>query len=97
MCIITGEGKKIALGPMVPSSRVERLRQAKRCGAKARSGNPCQAPAERGKTRCRFHGARGGGPKGERNGNYKHGGDTREAVALRKAARDLLRELRADE
>jgi hypothetical protein len=33
----------------------------------------------------------------ERNGNYKHGGDTREAVALRKAALDLLRELRPDE
>src|SRR2546430_2166039 len=34
---------------------------------------PCKAPAVRGWTVCRFHGARGGGPRGKRNGMFKHG------------------------
>lgn len=29
-----------------------------------RTGNPCQAPAVRGWSVCRFHGAGGGGPQG---------------------------------
>jgi hypothetical protein len=32
---------------------------------------------------CRKHGARGGAPKGERNGNYRHGRHTKEARELR--------------
>lgn len=41
-----------------------------------------------------MHGGRTpGAPKGERNGAYKHGGETREAVALRRAAAALLREI----
>lgn len=43
-----------------------------------------------------MHGGRStGAPKGERNGAYKHGGETLEAVALRRAAQALLRELPA--
>jgi hypothetical protein len=34
-----------------------------------------------------------GAPKGERNGNWKHGGRTREAVALRRAVSRLLKDL----
>jgi hypothetical protein len=34
---------------------------------------------------------RSGAPSGERNGAFKHGGLTREAVALRRAAIGLLR------
>ncbi|MFL0671316.1 MAG: HGGxSTG domain-containing protein [Erythrobacter sp.] len=90
----TGGAEILAPKAMVPPSPVERLRLAKRCGAKARSGNPCQAPAERGKERCRFHGARAGAPRGERNGSYRHGGETKEARALRAEVRHLLRELR---
>ncbi len=37
------------------------------------TGKPCQAPAVRGWAVCRFHGARGGAPKGAQNGSYKHG------------------------
>lgn len=41
-----------------------------------------------------MHGGKGSGaPRGERNGKWKHGGDTLEAVALRKAAHRLLRML----
>jgi hypothetical protein len=48
----------------------------------------------KGKKRCRLHGsASPGAPKGERNGNYKHGRRTREAVAQRQEGRALLRAL----
>jgi hypothetical protein len=41
-------------------------------------------------------GARGsGGPRGDRNGNFKHGLWTRESKEMRKAARAKIREVRA--
>lgn len=65
-----------------------------RCTAHSkRSGLPCKAPAVRGWNVCRVHGARGGAPRGELNGNYKHGGRTREAIAtaaLMKTCNQLL-------
>jgi hypothetical protein len=36
-----------------------------------------------------------GGPKGARNGNYKHGRHTAEAIGLRRWLRRLTREVRA--
>jgi hypothetical protein len=38
-----------------------------------RSRRRCQARAVRGWTVCRFHGARGGAPKGGANGAWRHG------------------------
>ncbi len=53
---------------------------APRCKAKSkRTGKPCKAPALRGYRVCR-HGARGGAPTGERNGNYRDGARTKEAM-----------------
>ena len=47
---------------------------APRCTAKSkRTGKRCRAPAVRGCRVCRMHGARGGAPTGEQNGNYRHG------------------------
>jgi hypothetical protein len=65
-----------------------------RCGAHARTtGEPCKAPAM-ANGRCRMHGGMSpGGPTGERNGAYKHGRQTKEAIARRRAGRALLREL----
>jgi hypothetical protein len=37
-----------------------------------------------------MHGARGGAPKGERNGMYRHGGRTAEAIAAERALRAVL-------
>ena len=45
----------------------------------------------RGWSVCRFHGAGGGAPKGERNGAYRHGQHTVEAVEDRRHIRDLIR------
>ncbi len=75
------------IGPMLKSLR---------CGAKTRSGRPCRAPAVNGKKRCRMHGgAKGSGaPKGNQNA-LKHGLYTRQAIAERKALRDLIRDYEA--
>jgi hypothetical protein len=53
---------------------------------------PCQKAASTGKKRCRMHdGAKGSGaPPGERNGSYRHGLFTREAIAERRALRALI-------
>lgn len=54
----------------------------------------CQAPAVRGWAVCRFHGARGGAPKGKANGAYRHGLYTAEAVKERRWMQELLDEVR---
>ena len=59
----------------------------RRTATSKRTRKPCQAPAVRGWTVCRFHGARGGRPP-------THGMRTKEAIATRRALRDLLRKSR---
>jgi hypothetical protein len=41
-----------------------------------------------------MHGARGGAPAGKRNGNYKHGGRTKEAITSMREVNELLRQIR---
>ena len=65
-----------------------------RCGAKTRSGAPCQRIGNARNGRCILHGGRAGAPSGPRNGAWRHGGATNEAKAQRKAVRALLREAR---
>ena len=71
-------------GPMLASQR---------CGAKTRSGKPCQSPAVHGNKRCRMHGgAPGSGPpKGNQNA-LKHGLYRKGAIEQRKQLRALLRQ-----
>ncbi len=65
---------------------------SQRCSARSkRTRERCRAPAVKGWTVCRFHGAGGGGPKGKRNGMYKHGLYTNEAIEERRALSTLLR------
>lgn len=74
-------------------NRVYAFQKAPRCTATSkRTGRPCQAPAVRGWSVCRFHGARGGGPTGKRNGAYKHGLYTKEALAERRFVQELIRQ-----
>lgn len=64
---------------MPHSQNVLNMLGAPRCHAKSkRSGLQCRGPAVRGKKVCRMHGARGGAPEGKRNGNYRHGAQTKE-------------------
>jgi hypothetical protein len=63
---------------------------APRCTARSkRTGQPCRSPAVRGWKICRMHGARGGAPEGERNGNYRHGARSRETVELLRLIKSL--------
>ena len=61
-----------------------------------RKGTGCRSPAVRGKIRRRMHGgaAGSGGPTGERNGNYRLGLCTQDAMATRRRICKLLREAR---
>ena len=66
--------------------------RAPRCTATSRrTRQRCKAPAQRGCTVCRFHGARGGAPKGARNGNYRHGLHTQETTEEYRHLLELLR------
>lgn len=70
------------------------MHQSPRCTATSkRTRERCRAPAVKGWTVCRFHGAGGGGPKGKRNGQYRHGFYTQEAIAERRAVTALLRQM----
>src|SRR5436305_2018434 len=85
-------GKKMMDNPVNP---VHRLRSAPRCNATSkRSHKPCQAPAKRGWSVCRFHGAGGGAPKGDRNGNWRHGLYESDNMARRRTIQTLLKEAR---
>jgi hypothetical protein len=69
---------------------------APRCSATSkRTKFQCRAPAEKGKNVCRFHGARAGAPKGERNGAYKHGLFTQESIADRRLVAEIAQYHRA--
>ena len=79
-------GKKPDVSPMNASPR---------CRATSkRTGLPCKAPAVTGWTVCRFHGAGGGAPCGERHGRYRHGMRTKQAIAERRALAQLRRMVR---
>lgn len=71
--------------------QIPAIMRGARCGAKTRSGKPCQAPAANGYRRCRMHGGApgSGAPKGNKNA-VRHGFYTKEAKGLRKQTRDLL-------
>jgi uncharacterized protein YjcR len=68
---------------------------SRRCGAKTRAGGACRSAAVRGKKRCRMHGGApgSGAPWGNQNA-LKHGLYTKDAIAERKAVRELLRQSR---
>lgn len=79
-----------------PIDPTQRLRNAPRCTATAkRTGERCKAPAVRGWSVCRVHGAGGGAPPGKEHPNYRHGLRTKEVQALRLLVASLSRE--ADE
>jgi hypothetical protein len=89
-----GGSANFEINPMDHSraTRLQNLMQAPRCGARTRSGSPCQRPAIRGRKRCRLHGGLSpGAPRGEKNGNFKTGDWTLEAIEERNWLRSLVR------
>lgn len=92
-----GGGHPISGAKLTHRSEPDSLRRAPRCQAHARTmGQPCRAPAVKGKRVCRMHGgSRGSGaPSGKANGSFKHGGWTAEAVAARREAAAILKAVR---
>jgi hypothetical protein len=74
---------------------MQRAHAAPRCTARSKwTKDQCRAPAVRGWRVCRMHGARGGAPTGEHNGNYRHGLWTAEAIAERRRLMEFIREAR---
>lgn len=73
--------------------RVYAFQKAPRCMANSkRAGHRCKAPAVRKYNVCRFHGARGGAPKGKANGAWKHGHYSEVAKAERFLVKLLLKD-----
>tara|TARA_R100000935_G_scaffold58751_1_gene97525 strand:+ start:1232 stop:1480 length:249 start_codon:yes stop_codon:yes gene_type:complete len=71
---------------------MHKAHDAPRCHAKAKTtGNRCKAPACRGWTVCRMHGARGGAPTGPANGAWRHGARAGDAVQIRRDVMLLLK------
>ena len=67
--------------------------EARRCGARCRSGLSCRGPAMKN-GRCRMHGGRSpGAPTGSRNGRYRHGRFTIGTKAMMTEVRRLTRAL----
>jgi hypothetical protein len=68
------------------------MHRAKRCLAKTRRKTLCQSPAMPN-GQCRMHGGKSpGAPTGERNGNYRNGMYTKEAIANRLYVRELVKQ-----
>ena len=88
-----GGKKNSRINPMDQDTetRLGNLRRAARCGAKTRDGTACQRAAMCGKKRCRLHGGLSpGAPRGSKNGNFKNGDWTTDAIAERKWLRSLV-------
>ena len=73
----------------------ESMHRAPRCGARTRSGAPCQAPKVSGKVRCRMHGGApgSGAPKGNQNA-FKTGCHTASANEMRRRVMEIQRTTR---
>jgi hypothetical protein len=72
---------------------------APRCGARTRSGRPCKAPAMPN-GRCRMHGGPSTGPRTQegkdriRAAHWKHGRYSQEGIRRRREARAIMRAMR---
>jgi len=87
-----GPKRKFEINPMKNyATRPGDLKKQPRCGARTRAGAPCRRPPVRGRKRCRLHGGLSpGAPRGLKNGNYKTGDWTSEAITERKWLRSLV-------
>jgi len=74
---------------------MHKAHNAPRCAAKSkRSGCRCKAPAVKGWTVCRMHGAGGGATSGPENSRWLHGMRSKEWTEARAEINELVREAR---
>ena len=77
---------------------LQAAREVPRCGARTRNGTPCHNAAM-ANGRCRLHGGKSTGPRTpeglerSRRANWKHGHPSAEAIAQRKEAAAIGREI----
>src|SRR5919198_213597 len=92
-----GQRAKNDARPHAPSPRTRTTAPGGSLWRQDTLGDAMPVARRDGRRRCRMHsGAPGsGGPKGSRNGNYKHGRYTAEAIASRRWVRQLIRDVRA--
>jgi hypothetical protein len=84
-------GTESAINP-INQDGMARLSQSPNCGARTRAGTPCQRRPIRGRNRCRLHGGLSpGAPRGSRNGNFRNGHWTKEAIEERRWLSSLVR------
>jgi hypothetical protein len=77
---------------------MHKAHDAPRCHAKAKStGNRCKAPACRGWTVCRMHGAGGGQPPGPKHPSWRHGLRSQDWIGERSILNRIMREARETE
>ena len=87
--------KKSKANPMKPQQGTEQYAfdKSPRCTATSKGTRQrCKAPAVREWNVCRFHGARGGAPKGKANGAWKHGHYSQSARAERFLVKRVLKD-----
>jgi hypothetical protein len=85
-----GQERKSEINPM-DQRPLSHVLHASRCGAKTRTGAPCQRTPVRGRRRCQLHGGLSpGAPRGRRNGNYTNGEWTTEAIEERRWLQSLV-------
>src|ERR1700687_6184603 len=88
-----GVTRKVDVNPMEREPWEYAFEKAPGGTAKSkRTVQRCKAPAVRGWNVCRFHGARGGAPKGKANGAWKHGHYSEVAKAERFLVKLLLKD-----
>jgi hypothetical protein len=87
-----GGRRKFEINPMKNhATRPRDPKQPPRCRARTRAGGPCQRRPIKGRKRCRLHGGLSpGAPRGPKNGNFKKGDWTGEAIKERKWLRSLV-------
>ncbi len=90
-----GGHRNLEINPMGHRSVLHGVTHSQ-CGAKTRAGTragtACQSPPVAGRKRCRLHGGLSpGAPGGSRNGNYRRGDWTAEAIEERRWLRSLVR------
>ena len=78
--------------PRPGRAEIAALLGSPRCGARTRTGAACRAPSVKDKRRCRRHGgaAGSGGQRGNANAR-KHGEDSAEMRARRRAVMEYVR------
>ena len=74
------------------TERIALAHAAPRCKARCKESKaPCRNAAVKGRSVCRMRCGKGGAPKGERNGAYRHGRHPAEAEAERRELRRSIR------